>query len=201
MILNEHIKYSFNLPQVQAVYVGLFNLVFGTAIAPEAWSIGKIIPIYKQKDGETEDPSNYRTITLLSCMGKLFTAVINTRLQCFSDKYDKIREYQAGFRKNFSKVDHIFALHTLITLSQRIRNKLFCGSIDLKRAFDSMWRSGLLFKIQQFDKTGKCYTVIKSLYDQIKSCVSVNGVLSSLFASNIGVRQGENLSPFLFVYF
>ena len=57
--------------------------------------------------------------------------------------------------------DHIFALHTLITLSQRIRKKLFCGFIDLNRAFDSVWRSGLLFKIQQFDITGKSYNVIE----------------------------------------
>ena len=56
MILNEHIKYSFNLPQVQELYGRLFNLVFNTDIVPEAWSIGKIIPIYKQT-GETGDPS------------------------------------------------------------------------------------------------------------------------------------------------
>ena len=133
-------------------------------------------------------------------MGKLFTAVINNRLQCFSEKYDKIRECQAGFRKNVSTAGHMFALHTLITLSQRIREKLFCGFIDLKLAFDSVW-SGLLFKIQQLDITGKCNNVIKSMYDQIKTCVFVNGVLSSFFASNIGVRQGENLSPFLFAVF
>ena len=49
--------------------------------------------------------------------------------------------------------------------------------------------------------TGKCFNVIKSMYDNIKSCVSVNGVMSNLFESNIGVRQGENLSPFLFAVF
>ena len=91
MILNEHIKYSLNLPHVKELYVSLFNLVFNTGIVPEAWSVGKIIPIYKQK-GEIGDPSNYRPITLLSCMGKLFTAVINNRLQSFSEKYDKIKE-------------------------------------------------------------------------------------------------------------
>ena len=52
-----------------------------------------------------------------------------------------------------------------------------------------------------FDITGKCYNVIKSMYDNIKFCVSVNGVTSSFFDSNIGVRQGENLSSFLFAVF
>ena len=72
----------------------------------------------------------------------------------------------------------MFALHVLISLAQRNRKMLFCGFIYLKRAFDSAWRSGLLFKIQQFRITGKCFNVIKSMYDHIKSCVSVNVVMS-----------------------
>ena len=70
------------------VYVNLFNLVFDIGIIPEAWSVGKIIPIYNQK-GDKSDPSNYRPITLLSCMGKLFTSVKNNRLQSFAEKIQK----------------------------------------------------------------------------------------------------------------
>ena len=200
MILNEHIKHSLELPHIQQLYLKLFNLVFDTGHIPEAWSIGKIIPVYKQIGGPT-DPSNYRPITLLSCMGKLFTAVINNRLQTYSEEHSKINNCQAGFRKKFSTTDHIFALHTLINILQSGRKKLFCGFIDLKQAFDSVWRDGLFYKIKQFDITGKCFRLIKSMYDGIKSCVSVNGVSSNYFYSNIGVRQGENLSPFLFTIF
>ena len=100
MILNEHIKYSFDILHIQQLYVKLFNLVFDSGLIPEAWSIGKIIPVYKQK-GKTSDPSNYRPITLLSCMSKLFTAVINNRLQTYSENHDKINDCQADFRKKF----------------------------------------------------------------------------------------------------
>ena len=200
LILNEHIKCSFELSSMRQLYVKLFNIVFDTGIIPEAWAIGKIIPIYKQK-GEQNDPSNYRPITLLSCMGKLFTAVINNRLYTYSEKYNKINECQAGFRKKFSTTDHIFALDVLVNIIQSSKRKLFCGFIDLKGAFDSVWRSGLLYKVQQFNITGKCFQLIKSMYDGIKSCVSINGKLSDFFPSNIGVRQGENLSPFLFTIF
>ena len=58
-------------------------------------------------------------------MGKIFTAVINNRLQSFSEKYDKIEDCQAGFRKNFSTVDHIFALHMLITLHNAVGRNYF----------------------------------------------------------------------------
>ena len=200
MILNEHIKYSFDIPHIQQLYVKLFNLFFDTGLIPEARFIGKIIPVFKQKGG-TSDPSNYRPIILLSCMGKLFTAVINNRLQTYSENHDKINDCQEGFRKKFSTTDHIFALYTLINILQSGRRKLFCGFIDLKRAFDSVWTDRLLYKVKQFDITGKCFQLIKNMYDGIKSCVSVNGVSSKYFPSNIGVRQVENVSHFLFTVF
>ena len=64
-----------------------------------------------------------------------------------------------------------------------------------------MERDGLFYKIKQFDITGKCVRLIKNMYDGIKSCVSVNGVSSNYFYSNIGARQGEISSPFLFTIF
>ena len=58
-----------------------------------------------------------------------------------------------------------------------------------------------MYKINQFNITGKCYELIKTMYKSIKSSVSVNNICSNYFPSNIGVRQGENLSPFLFSVF
>lgn len=200
MIVNEHIKNCYKLPNMRIILLKLFNIVFDSGYVPTSWSTGNIIPIYKQK-GDQTDPSNYRPITLLSCLGKLFTRILNDRLQQYSDKYDKISQNQAGFRKRFSTTDHIFALHMLINLVQNRRNKLFCAFIDLKRAFDTVWRDGLFHKMKLFNINGKCYNVVKNMYNNIKSCVTVNGNSSPLFACNIGVRQGENLSPLLFSIF
>ena len=144
-ILNEHIKSSYNLPSMRNVLLKIFNIVFDSGLVPTQWSIGNIIPIYKQK-GNKDEAANYRPITLLSCMGKLFTRIINNRLQSFSESHDKITQCQAGFRKSFSTIDHIFALNTLINLAQNKRKKLFCCFIDLKRAFDTIWRDGLFHK-------------------------------------------------------
>ena len=89
-------------------------------------------------------------------------------------------------------------MNTLINLAQNKGKKLFCCFIDLKRAFDTIWRDGLFHKLNMFDINGKCYKLIKNLYLNIKSCVTVNGERSMLFPCDIGVRQGENLSPLLF---
>ena len=64
------------------VYVKLFNVVFKNGIVPKSWTIGVINPIFKNK-GSANDPTNYRPVTLLSCLGKLFTNILNSRLQLF----------------------------------------------------------------------------------------------------------------------
>jgi hypothetical protein len=65
-----------------------------------------IINPKNQNKGDVSDQSNYRPITLLSCMGKLFTAILNMRLQKYTENYNLINEYQAGFRKGFSTLDN-----------------------------------------------------------------------------------------------
>ena len=72
------------------ILLKFFNIIFDSGVVPHDWSVGKIITIYKQK-GDPTDPVNYRPITLLSCLGKLFTSILNNRLQVFTEKYDKIK--------------------------------------------------------------------------------------------------------------
>ena len=126
-ILNEHIKSTYNLPSMRNVLLKIFNIVFDSKLVPTQWSIGIIIPIYKEK-GNKGDAANYRQITLLSCMGKLFTCIINNRFKPFSESQDKITQCQAGFRKGFSTIDHIFALNTLVNLAQNKRRSYFVVS-------------------------------------------------------------------------
>lgn len=78
--------------------------MFDTGIVPDVWLEGNIIPIYKNK-GNNLEPSNYRPITLLSCLGKLFTSIINAGLLLFADEYEIFCENQSGFRKDFSTID------------------------------------------------------------------------------------------------
>ena len=112
-------------------YLLLFNHVYTHGIVPDSWTIGIIKPIYKKK-GSARDPDNYRPITILSCMGKLFTAVLNSRLTEYINDESIIGEDQLGFRAGYSTIDGVFALHSMHALLKHRNNQLFCAFIDLK---------------------------------------------------------------------
>ena len=125
-------------------------------------------------------------------------AVINTRLENYVTDKNIIDDCQAGFRKGIFTTDNIFILHNLIDIICKSKKKIFCAFIDLKQAFDKIFRGGLWQKMFSYNIKGKCLNVIRNMYRNIKSCVQVNGNNSTFFTSNIRVRQGKNLFPFLF---
>ena len=182
------------------IYCKLFNIVFDSGVIPTVWSIGIIQALYKNK-GDPKDPDNYRGITLLSCLGKVFTAVINNRLGEFAENNNLINKEQTGFRAGCSTIDHIFSLNCLLDIYLSKGQKIYCAFVDYKKAFDSVWGVGLWKKVLDANIKGKVIRVMMNLYDGAKSSVKTPTGVSESFACQMGVRQGENLSPFLFALF
>ena len=197
-VKNEYIK---NCPsQCVELIVKLFNLILKTGHVPYDWCIGLIVSIYKKK-GSQYDPNNYRGITLLSCIGKLFTMSINVRLTKFITDQSIIGEEQAAFREEYSTMDHVFVLNELINIYLHKKERLYCCFIDYKKAFDTINRCALWGKVIENGINGKILKVIYNMYENAKSCVKQQSLISGLFSCNMGVRQGENLSPLLFAIF
>jgi len=174
-----------------------FNLILFTGQIPADWSLAIIKPLYKNK-GSREDPSSYRGISILSCFGKLFTSVLNLRLTKFFQEESTIGNEQAGFRKGFSTLDHIFVIHSIINIFLDRKKRLFCLFIDYEKAFDFIKRSILWNKLLSYNVNGYLLRVIKNMYENAKSCILTNDMKSDTFSCENGVRQGENLSPLLF---
>ena len=113
--------------------------------------------------------SNYRGITILSCMGKLFTSILNKRINNFLETYGILGEEQAGFRKKYGTNDHIFNLNCLVDLFLFKKKNLFCAFIDYKKAFDSVDRTALWYKLSRSFFDGKIFVIIRNMYAQAKS--------------------------------
>jgi hypothetical protein len=63
-----------------------------------------------ENKGDVKDPMNYRPITIVSCLGKLFTAILNARLNDYTEEFMILKENQSGFRQSYSTLDNIFSI-------------------------------------------------------------------------------------------
>jgi hypothetical protein len=124
----------------------------------------------------------------VSCLAKLLTNIINNRLIEWSKVYDTITDAQFGFRNGLSTVGAIFALQTLISKSLIGKKKAVlcvCGQ------YDTVDRLNLWHKLSVIGIQGKLLSIIKSMYSNVRTCVSVDGFNTEFFANNVGLIQGE----------
>ena len=188
-ITNEYIKAT--ATQFINIYEKLFNVIFYTGIIPDIWLIGSIKPIFKNK-GIKYDPNNFRPITILSCLGKLFTSILNDKLNTFSEEFKVLSESQCGFRKQYSTIDNIFILYSFFECLKSKNKKIFCA---FEKAFDKVWREALWYKLLLNNINGKMYRLILNMYDNIKSGVVYNNCKSDFFRCENGVRRGPTYNP------
>ena len=178
------------------IYVNFLTLYTCLDFFPESWARGCIVPVFKK--GNCDDPNNYRGITIVSCLGKLFTSILNQRLLQWDKEYCIITDAQFGFKPGLSTVDAIFVLQSLINRTLQKKNKLFCCFVDYQKAFDFIDRSNLWTKLIKQGITGKMFSIIRSLYSNVKACVKHNGHHTDYFSPTSGLMQGEVMSPILF---
>ena len=110
-------------------------------------------------------------------------------------------EEQISSKKGAQTVDHMYVLKNLIDLYVKRKQKLYVCFLDLSKAFDSIWRNGLLYKLLETGVGSKFYNSIKSMHEKVRCCVNTNGGLTPFFNTVQGVRQGDVLSPILFNLF
>ena len=179
----------------------LFNLIFSTGSFPTTWSGSLTRPIYKS--GSKLLPTNYRGISLSSCLGKLFCMILNERLINYLEENKLMTPLQIAFRKNCRTNDHIFTLKTLIDKYTNLDNRgktksLYTCFIDFRKAFDTVWQEGLLHKLLDIGIGRNFYSIIKDMYKKNCGQIKLKQGLTDTFPVELGVKQGCVLSPTLF---
>ena len=123
----------------------LFNFVFHNSAYPQIWSVGIIYPIFKT--GKMTMPENYRKITLLSSLGKLFDSILNNR-SCFcKEVLQSENPWQYGFKRGTKSTDNLFILNGVVENYQAQKRPVYMCFVDFKSAFDYIIRHALLFKL------------------------------------------------------
>ena len=175
------------------------NLSFSTGVFPAILKTAEVIPIHK-KNSKLE-VSNYRPISLLSNIDKIFEKLMHSRLIEFLEEKQILHYRQFGFRKDFS------TNHAILTLLESIQKALddgqfACGIfIDLEKAFDTVSHDILLEKLNHYGIRGIANDWFSSYLSDRTQFVSINGFNSDYKTVKYGVPQGSVLGPLLFLIF
>ena len=197
-ICNEMIKCLVHTKFIDVIRM-LFNAILTRTYFPSSWKVNYIIPVFKSDD--SFNPNNYRGISVSSCLGKLFTLVINERLIKFLDIENTLSSFQIGFRRGYRTSDHVFVLNTIINSYFSKGKKAYACFVDFSKAYDSVWRKGLLYKLILNGLSFQFISLIDSMYSELKAAVKLSNGITPFFNSAVGLRQGCNLSPLLFNIF
>ena len=176
----------------------LFNKCFDIGIVPDSWKLGVITPVPKSSTSNDKDPLSYRGITLAPVIYKIYCSILNYRLSSWEKDNAILHDAQNGFRKNRSTVDQITSLTSIIETRKLKKKSTFAIFVDFKKAYDAIDRSKLFIELNKLGIAGKMFNALRSLYEDVKCCVKLNGFHTDWFAVRCGLKQGCSLSPILF---
>ena len=187
-----------NLPDFKMTeLLSLINKSWRNSKLPNTWKNALVTPIPKPGKDLT-DPTSYRPISLLSCVGKVAEKMVNSRLTWFLEKEHKYSPTQSGFRPGKSTED------PLVKIEHKIRSTLVNRKIsvavffDLKSAFDTISHEHILYKLAKAGVTGNMLCWIEAFLQERTFQVLIGNSKSEKRVIKRGVPQGSCLSPTLF---
>ena len=162
---------------------------------------GIIHPVHKKRDHGV--PDNYRKITVMPCIGKLFESVLNNRLSFKNEVCNDNDPYQAGFKSNSRTTDNIFILCAIIDKQRCLSKPLYTCFVDFTKAFDYIDRIALYYKLLNRGIDGNLLNIIKSVFSKAECRVkwdsSISECLQDISAS-FDQDQGIAVDTLLMVY-
>ncbi len=169
----------------------IFNVIFVTRVYPKEWSRAKLCTIFKK--GNKNDVRNYRGISIINSMAKLYDMVLCSRLKLW---FKPFRE-QAGAQEKRGCLEHIVSLRLLCDMARRNRKlKLFVTFIDFSQAYDRVPRDILFRVLQRLGCGSIMLCALVAMYSVTESWVG-----TTLVTISLGVRQGSPTSCLLFIVY
>ena len=127
--------------------------------------------------------------------------MVKGRLEYAQDVTHTADPYNGGFKKGSQTSDNMLILYGAIEKCRYEKCELYVAFVDFKRAFDTVHRGMMFYKLMKKGFEGKLVDVLRNMYSKTKSQVKKDGMLSDYFNDESGVNQGAILSPFLFTSF
>ena len=191
-ITNEFLKNC--SPLLRKCIARVFNECLDKGVYP--WNVALVTPLHKK--GDKYNPDNYRAIAVGSNLGKLFANILLDRLISFRNSNCPDPINQLGFCKDAQTSDHIFVLNTCIQKHLSQGEYLYSCFIDFKKAFDTVCREALLYKLYNLGVRGKFFNCLHHMYTNSKAKIKLIHKISESLDVIVGTEQGHPMSPELF---
>ena len=171
------------------------NKIWTVEDIPQDWKLGLLVKLPKKDDLSL--CINWRGIMLLTISSKVLGRIILERMKDALDS--RLRDEQAGFRKERSCCDQIATLRIIVEQTLEWNTSLYMVFIDFEKAFDSIDRNTLWKILRHYGVPEKIIKMIQVFYVGFQAKVLHEGDMTEAFEMTTGVRQGCLLSPLLFL--
>ena len=175
------------------------NNSMSTGVFPDSLKIARIVPIHKS--GSKRDTNNFRPISILPTLSKVFEKVMHKRMMKFIEKYKLLYSDQYGFRNRKSTSDAILKFTDLCYEALNDKKSTISVYLDFSKAFDTINHQLLCAKLDHYGFRGSINNWFKSYLNNRKQYVNIGNSESSLKDIKFGVPQGSILGPLLFILY
>ena len=187
--------FKFLNPQNRTCVLNVINEWWSSETLPAEQLRARVVTIFKK--GDTQNIANYRPVSLLNAIYKLYAAMIRKRLADIIDPH--ISKTQFGFRAHRSTTHALFVARRLQDIGEQSGANVVLALLDWEKAFDKVAHARMLEALERLNLPQKFLRVIGSLYNNPSFQVKHETTMSEYRTQNAGIRQGCPLSPFLFI--
>lgn len=177
----------------------LINQSIEENLFPDVLKIASVIPIHK--GGSPTEANNYRPISILPCISKIFEKLLKNQLQNYLEQSGLISQDQFGFRHQKNTEDAIVSCTREVVEGFQRGDYSFAHFYDLHKAFDTLSHDILIDKLKKYGVGERSTKLISSYLSNRKQVVKVNGLVSGKQSVRFGVPQGSILGPLLFLLY
>ena len=187
-------------PELSYILAKLFNKCLKESCFLDCWKVSLMVPVFKNV-GERSTAKNYRPLSLLSVVSKVFEKLVNNGIIDHLEKCGLFSDFQYGFRSSRSTADLLTVVSDRIARAFNRSGATRAVALDISQAFDKVWHAGLLHKFKTYGISGQIFGLISSFLSNRQLRVVLDGKSSQEYPVNASVPQGSILGPTLFLLY